>query len=73
MSHLYISFDPADVDTLFELHEVLRKANIADAFRSATEDTPLPKIDDMARKKNQKTFKIDPQKMFWSFRTLFLG
>ena len=49
MSHLYISFDPADVDTLFELHEVLRKANIADAFRSATEDTPLPKIDDMEK------------------------
>ncbi len=49
MSHLYIAFDPSDVDALFELHEVLRKANIPDAFRSATADTPLPKIDDMER------------------------
>lgn len=49
MSHIYISFDPADVDVLFELHEVLRKANVPDAFRSATSDTPLPKIDDMER------------------------
>ncbi len=47
MSHVYIAFDPADVDQLFQLHEAFRKANVPDRFRSADADTPLPKIDDM--------------------------
>lgn len=49
MSHVYIAFDPSNVDQLFELHESLRKENVPDAFRSATSDVELPKIDDMEK------------------------
>lgn len=34
MSHLYLSYHPADVDRLLEIHETLRQSNIADAFQT---------------------------------------
>lgn len=49
MSNIYIAFDPSDVDQLFELHEAMRRENVADTFRSADADAELPKIDDMER------------------------
>ena len=49
MSHVYIAFDPSDVDQLFQLHEALRRENVPDAFRSATAEAELPKIDDMEK------------------------
>ncbi len=47
MSHIYISYHPDDVDRLFEVHEALRKANIADAFQ--THETNTPGVSDTSR------------------------
>lgn len=47
MSHVYISYHPNDVDRLFEVHEALRKVNVADAFQAY--DTSQPKFTDQSK------------------------
>lgn len=42
MSHVFISSDAADVDTLFFVHEAFRRLNVSDVFRGPDEDDKDP-------------------------------